>query len=170
MFLLLTCSHYSALLCSTQYKPPAKAGTLASPLQRTQDVITALCSKNDTQFAKRSALASQFLACRLLAMMGLWVVWLWSGKTRSRIIFSVFFLSRVTKSRCCMHGQFQFFSKESGTGLLLLLCQLVSGKKLQNIYPKPGGGKWVSSPTALQVLQGFDNILSMKVHIFFSLR
>lgn len=40
-----------------------------------------------------------------------------------------------------MHGQFQFLSKESGTGLLLLLCQLVSGKKTPKHLSKTWGWK-----------------------------
>lgn len=61
MFLLLTAT---VLCCFVPfgYKPPAKAGTLASPLKRTQDIITDLGSKNDTPFAKWSALYCQFWA------------------------------------------------------------------------------------------------------------
>lgn len=61
------------------YKPPAKTGTLASPLKRTQDIITDLGSKNDILFAKWSALYCQFLAfqtpCNDSIPSSLTVIW-----------------------------------------------------------------------------------------------
>lgn len=59
LFLLLAVTVLSCFV-PFGHKPPAKAGTLASLLKRTQDIITDLGSKNDTPFAKCSALYCQF--------------------------------------------------------------------------------------------------------------
>lgn len=101
MFLLLT---VTVLCCFVPfgYKPPAKAGTSASPLKRTQDIITDLGSKNDTPFAKWSLCIANFGLSRLCAMPASWAGQLRFGKSQSSIIFGVFSLTWVTNCGGCV--------------------------------------------------------------------
>lgn len=95
----------TVLCCSVPfgYKPPAKAGTLASPLKRTQDIITDLGSKNDTPFAKCSALYCQLWAFQTPGKNSI-LSWptQWFGKTQSSTIFGVFSVTWVTNCGGCV--------------------------------------------------------------------
>lgn len=156
------------LFCSTQLQATCSDWNFGISFWRTQDIITDLCSKNDILFAKWSTLSCQFLAFRFLEMIAL----CWQDPISHRIQC---LLSITSNKKWVLLAQsVPVLQHRAMHGIPFLLCHLLTGKKktnpnLKNLYQKPGGRKSVSPSAALQVLQVFDSILSMKLHISFSL-